>query len=72
MKDAVAKKRKANKDLCKDGREANKLLYKKIRNRTKKEVASAMRKQETKDLREKPNHVIKLVKLIKRDGKDVI
>ena len=28
--------------------------------------------KETKDLREKPNHVYKLVKLMKRDGKDVI
>ena len=75
VKDAVAKKKKAFKNLCKDGCEANKLLYQKIRNRTKKVVASAMRKnaeKETKDMREKPNHVLKLVKLMKRDGKDVI
>ena len=34
-----------------------------------------MRKEaqkETEDLREKPNHVFKLVKLMKRDGKDTI
>ena len=43
MKDPIAKKKKAFKDLCKDGREANRLLYKKIRSRTKKVVASAMR-----------------------------
>ena len=75
VKDAVAKKKKAFKDLCKDRCEANKMLYKKIRNKTKKVVASAMRNEaekETKDLREKPNHVYKLVKLMKRDGKDVI
>ena len=65
VKDAVAKKKKAFKDLCKDGCKANKPLYKKIRNRTKKVVASAMRKEaekETKDLREKPNHAFNLVK----------
>ena len=55
-------------DHCNDGCEANKLLYKKIRNRTKKVVVSAMRKEaekETKNLREKRNHVFKLVKLMK-------
>ena len=37
-------------------------------------VESARRKEaekETKDLQEKPNQVFKLVKLMKRDGKDV-
>ena len=48
VKDAVAKKKKAFKDLCKDRCEANKLLYKKIRNRTKKVVASAIRKEAEK------------------------
>ena len=72
MKDAAAKKKKAFIDLCKDGYEANKLLCKKM---IMTVVASAMRKEAekgTKDLREKPNHVFKLVKLMKRDGKDVI
>ena len=38
-------------------------------------VESAIRKEaqnETKDLQEKPNHVFKFVKLMKRNGKDVI
>ena len=48
MKDAVAKKKKTYKDLCKEGCEANKLPYEKIRNRTKKVVASAMRKEAEK------------------------
>ena len=75
VKDAVAKKKKAFKDLFKDGCEANKLLYNKIWNKTKKVVASAMRKEaekETKDSREKPNYVFKLVKLMERDRKGVI
>ena len=48
------KKKNAFKDLCEDGCEANKVLHKKIRNRSKKVEASAMRKEaekETKDLR---------------------
>ena len=52
-----------------------KLLDKKMRYKTKKVVASAMKNEaelETKDLQEKPNHVFNLVKLMKRDGKDVI
>ena len=57
VKDGTAKKKKAFKDLHKDRREANKLLHKKIRNRTKKVMASAMRKEaekETKDLQAEP------------------
>ena len=49
VKDAVAKKKITFKDLCKDGCEANKMLYKKIINRTKKVVASAMRKEVEKE-----------------------
>ena len=52
-----------------------KLLDKKIRYKAKEVVASAMKKEaekETKDLQDKPNHVFNLVKLMKRDGKDVI
>ena len=45
---ALVKKKKTHKDFCKHGCEANKLLYKKIRNRTKKVMKSAMRKEAEK------------------------
>jgi len=74
VKDAIARKKKAYKDMCKLGSEENKLKYRKTRSETKKPVARAMRREaekETKELCKKPNNVFKLFKLLKREGKDV-
>jgi len=68
VKDAIARKKKAYKELCKIGSE-NKLKYRKTRNETKKAVARAMRREAEKEMKElckKPNNVFKLSKLLKR------
>jgi len=73
VKDAIARKKKAYKELYETGSEKNKLKYRKTRNETKKAVARAMRreaKKEMKELCKKPNNVFKLSKLLKREGKD--
>jgi len=74
VKDARARKKKAYKELCKNGSEEKKLMYRKTRNETKKAVARAMRREAEKEMKElckKPNNVFKLCKLLKREGKDV-
>jgi len=45
VKDALARKKKADKELCNIGSKENKLKYKKTRNETKKAVATAMRRE---------------------------
>ena len=74
MKEAVARKRAAYKELCKNSSDENKTRYKTMKNQTKKVVARAMRRETEKQLKgleEKPNGVFKLVKCMKKDGKDV-
>jgi len=44
VKDAIARKRKAYKELCKIGSEENKLKHKKTRNKTKKAVARTIKR----------------------------
>ena len=74
VKEAVARKRAAYKELCKNSSDENKTRYKTMKNQTKKVVARAMRRETEKQLKgleEKPNGVFKLVKCMKKDGKDV-
>ena len=54
--------------------EANKARYKNMKNRAKKVVTKAMKEaaeRELRELSEHPNKVFKLVKSMKKDGKDV-
>ena len=74
VRNAIARKKKAFKTFCKTGLEEHKMLYRKMRNQTKKVIAKAMTteaEKEMEELREKPNKNFKFVKFMKRDGKDV-
>ena len=74
VKEAIARKKEVYKELCKDRTEENKARYKTMKNRAKKAVAKAMRKeaeQELCKLSENPNEVFKFVKSMKKDGRDV-
>ena len=74
VRNAMARKKEAFKTFCKTGFEEHKIFYRKMRNQTKKVIAKAMKteaEKEIEELREKPNKVFKLVKLMKRNGKDI-
>ena len=68
MKEAIARKKDAYKEMCKSGTEANKGIYKNMRNRAKKVGAKAMKELAERELSEHPNKVFK-VKSMKRIGK---
>ena len=60
--------------MCKSATEANKARNKNMKNQAKKVVTKAMKeaaKRELRELSEHPNKVFKLVKSMKKDGKDV-
>ena len=60
--------------MCKNRSEENKARCKNINIRTKKVVANSMRKEAEKELtklNEKPNNIFTLVKVMKKDGKDI-
>ena len=70
----IARKKDVHKEMCKSGTEENKARYKNMKNRVKKVVAKAMKEaaeQELRELSEHPNKVFKLVKSMKKNGKDV-
>ena len=74
MKEAIARKKDAQKEMCKRGTEANKARYKNMKNWAKKVVAKEINEAaelELRELSEHPNEVFKLVKSLKKDGKDV-
>ena len=74
MKDAIARKKVAYKELCKCGSEENKARYKSTKKKAKKAVARAMRMEtdhRLDELGEKTNNVFKLLKNMKKDGKDL-
>ena len=74
MKEAIQQKKVAYNKMCKNQSEENKAKYKNIKNRTKKVVANAMRKEAEKELtksNKKPNNIFTLVKFMKKDGKDI-
>ena len=61
MKEAIARKKDAYKEMCKSGTETNKARYKNVKNRTKKVVAKAMKeavKWELRELSEHPNKAV--------------
>ena len=74
MKEAISRKKDTHKEMCKSWTVANKARYKNMKNRAKKVVAKAMKEAAERELREPsdhPNKVFKLVKSMKKDGKDV-
>ena len=74
MKEAIARKKDAFKELCKNGTEENKARYKNMKNRAKKMVAKAMKEEVEKGLsevRDNSSKVLKMLKSMKRDGRDV-
>ena len=74
MKEAIARKKDADKEMRKSGTEANKARDNNMKNRAKKVVAKAMKEAaewELRGLSEHPNKVFMLVKSMKKDGKDV-
>ena len=75
VKEAIARKKDAHKEMCKSGKEANKARYiKNMKNRAKKVVAKAMKEVAEWDQRKLSEYLIKVfkfVKSMKRDGKDV-
>ena len=74
MKNAIARKKDAYKEICKSGTGANKARYKNMKNRAKKVDEKAMKEaaeQELRELSKHPNKMFKLVKSMKKDGKDV-
>ena len=50
VKDTIARTKVAFKELCRFLSEENKIQYKRVRNRTKKIVAKAMRKEAEREL----------------------
>ena len=74
VKEAIDRKKKAFKTWCKNRSAENKSNYRKARNRTRKVVAKAMKQaaeEEMKVLYNKSNNVFKLVKFMRRVGKDI-
>lgn len=74
VKEAIANKKDAHKEMRKNRTEENKARYVRMRNRAKRAVVKAMKEetvQELKELDKSPNEVFKFVKSMKKDGKDV-
>ena len=74
VKDTIARKKAAFKELCRFPSEENKNQYKRIRNQTRKIVATAMRKeasQELNNLYHNSNSVFYFLRRMKKEGKDV-
>ena len=75
VKEAIARKKDAHKEMRKSGTETNKARYKNLKNWAKKMVAKAMKEVAERELKgrsEHPNkHPNKDVKSMKKDGKDV-
>ena len=71
VKEAIARKKDVHKEMCKSRTEANKARYKNMKNRAKNVVIKAMKDAAEQELSEHPNKVFKLVKSMKKDGKDV-
>ena len=74
VKAAVANKKKAFKKWCSNRCEENKIIYKRMKNQTKRVISNAIKvesKKEIDNLRENPNNIFKLKRLLKQEGKDV-
>ena len=76
VKEAIERKKKAFNTWCKNRSPENKNNYRKARNQTKKVVTKAKKhaknhEEEMEVLCDKPNEVFKLVKFMRKDGKDI-
>ena len=74
VKEAIDRKKKAFTTWCKNRSAENESNYRKARNRRRKVVAKAIKQaaeEEMKVLYNKSNDVFKLVKFMRRDGKDI-
>ena len=72
VKEAINQKKNALNTWCKNRSLKNK--YRKARNQTKKVVAKALKQATEKEMKVlcvKPNDVFKLVKFMRKDGKDI-
>ena len=75
IKNAIARKKAAFKELCKFPSEENKTQYKRLRNQTRKIVAKAKRmeaNQELNDIYQKSNSVFYFLTRMKKEGKGVV
>ena len=74
VKDIIARKKAAFKELCRFPSEENKIQYKRLRNQTRKTVARAMRmeaNQDLKNLYRNSNSVFYLLRRMKNKAKDL-
>ena len=74
VKDTIARKKAAFKELCRFPSEENKTQYKRLRNQTRKIVARDMRmkaNQEINDLYKNSNNVFYFLGRMTKEGKDV-
>ena len=74
VKDTITRKKTAFKELCRFPSKQNKTQYKRIKNKTKKIVAKAMRikaNQELNNLYQNSNSVFYFLRKMKKEGKDV-
>ena len=74
VKDIIARKKAAFKELCRFPSEENKIQYKRLRNQTKKTVFRAMRMEgnrELNNLYQNSNSVFYFLRRMKKEGKDV-
>ena len=74
VKEAITRKKEAYRALCKNRSENNLATYKALKNKAKKIVASAMKKEaerEIDNLSRNPNNIFKFLKRMRKDGKDV-
>ena len=74
MEEVILRSKDAQKEMCLSGTEAKKASYKNMKNLGKKVVVRVMREAVERELRElskHPNKVFKLVKSMKKGGKDV-
>ena len=74
VKNAVARKKAAFKELCQFPSEENKTKYRRMRNKTRKVVARFMRNKAERKLDNlclNPNSVFNFLKRMKKEGKDL-
>ena len=71
VKEAIARKKDAPKEMCKSGTEVNNARYKNMKNLAKKVVVKAMKEAAERELREPSEGLNKVFKLLKSMKKDV-
>ena len=74
VKDAIDRKKKAFKLWCTNRSAENINKYRKARNETKKVIAKAMRQEAEEEMNvlcTKPNDVLKFVKFMRKEGRDI-